>query len=596
MMNLTISHLQQLYSTGQMSPRRLLTSLLDSCRRADPSIWIRLLREEELQPYLARLESAHPEELPLYGIPFVVKDNIDLAGIPTSAACPEYSYTPDRSAFVVEMLIRAGAVPLGKTNLDQFATGLVGTRSPHGACKNSFQPDFISGGSSSGSAVAVAKGLCTFSLGTDTAGSGRVPAAFNNILGVKPTRGLLSTRGVVPACRSLDCVSIFALCAADADRVVRVARQYDKEDPWSRPGVPAPPAAGTGESFTFGVPARDQLAFFGNHEYEQCFKTSVDLLTSLGGTAVEIDFSPFLAAARLLYEGPWVQERQVAVGAFLGANPAAGDPVVRRIICDSPSASASDFFRALYRLKELKRETDTIMAGVDVLVTPTAGTCYTIAEVMAEPIALNSNLGYYTNFMNLLDYCALAVPTALTATVPFGVTLVGQALHDDRLLALGARLHSAAQVGMGISKEPPPVFTARHNRQEVLLAVCGAHMRGLPLHHQLMELGAEFIQKTKTAPAYRMYALNSEPPKPGLIRDEEMGQQQQVEVYRLAMAAFGHLVVGIPAPLGIGKLELEDGRWIPGFLAEPLIQRTSREITAFQGWRPYLETTGEGDR
>lgn len=588
-MNLTISNLHQMYSTGQKSPRQLITALLADCRDSDPAIWIHLLTEEELEPYFQRLEACKAEDLPLYGIPFAIKDNIDLAGIPTTAGCPEYSYVAAVSAFVVEQLIQAGAVPLGKTNLDQFATGLVGTRSPYGACQNSFNPAFISGGSSSGSSVAVAKGLCTFALGTDTAGSGRVPAAFNNILGVKPTKGLLSTRGVVPACRTLDCVSVFALCAADADQIMRVAVKYDPAEPYSRKNEGHAHIPQISGGFTFGVPRQEQLQFFGNHEYELSFIRIVDLLISLGGIRVEIDFDPFLAAARLLYEGPWVEERSAAVGEFLQSHPDAGYPVTREIICTNKSQSAVDLFKAMYALQALKAKTDAMLEEVDVMVTPTAGTCYTIADVMAHPVTLNSNLGYYTNYMNLLDYCSLAVPATMTSTVPFGVTLVAPAFHDELLLTLGARLHQAVHLPMGAGCDYPPPYKPVNKGDQVLLAVCGAHLQGLPLHYQLMELDARLVKKTVTAPSYRMYALNSLPPKPGLVRDEQQGVAIEVEVYSLSSTAFGQFVAQIPHPLGIGKLELDDGRWVPGFIAEPIICNEGKEITKFKGWRFYLE-------
>lgn len=587
-MQLNIEYLQGLYRSGKCTPRSLIADLLVRCRNEGPAIWIHLLSEQqELEPYLRRLEQSLPEELPLYGIPFAIKDNIDLAGVPTTAACPEFAYIPDKSATVVDLLIRAGAIPLGKTNLDQFATGLVGTRSPYGACANSFHPDYISGGSSSGSAVAVAKGLCTFALGTDTAGSGRVPAAFNNIFGLKPTRGLISTRGVVPACRSLDSVSIFACCAGDAASLLKLTARHDPQDPFSR-DLPLSSSGSSESCFVFAVPEVEQLEFFGNHEYAQAFRQTVAILESLGGKAVRIDFAPFAAAARLLYEGPWVAERTAAVGGFLKANPEVGYPLTRRIILDGPEFSAIDCFQAQYQLQALKSQADALLRQVDFFLLPTAGTCYTIQAVQADPLTLNSNLGLYTNFMNLLDYCGLAVPAALTSTVPFGVTLVGPAGHDARLLALGARLHRATGLAMGTGNSLPPAFVDREQSGQVLLAVCGAHLQGLPLHHQLQERAARLQRLTTTAPRYRMYALDSTPPKPGLIRDENKGAAIDVEVYSLSMEALGSFTALIPHPLGIGKLELADGSWVPGFIAEP-VTATGREITQFGGWRAFLD-------
>ncbi len=401
----------------------------------------------------------HGAELPLYGIPFAIKDNIDLAGVPTTAACPAFAYTPQRHAMVVQRLIDAGAIPIGKTNLDQFATGLNGTRSPYGACRNAFNPEYISGGSSSGSAVALAKGLVCFSLGTDTAGSGRVPAAFNNLIGYKPTKGWLSTRGVVPACRSLDCVSIFALTAADAERILEVTAGYDAEDIYSRQGdgygkdsaAPCLPEQG----FRFGVPRNQQLQFFGNHESERLFAEAVAKLQALGGEAVEIDFAPFLEAARLLYEGPWVAERYAAIQQFFDLH---GDQMiapVREIIGGAKRYSAADAYNGLYRLRALKRQTDRIWAEIDCLLTPTAGTIYTIEAMQQDPIRLNANLGYYTNFMNLLDYAAVAVPAGFQKDgLPFGITLVGPARQDQPLLHLAGRIQQAYGLPLGATGIP----------------------------------------------------------------------------------------------------------------------------------------------
>jgi allophanate hydrolase len=389
-----------------------------------------------------RLEGRDPASLPLYGIPFAIKDNIDLAGIPTTAACPDYAYTPQISATVVQQLIDAGAIPLGKTNLDQFATGLVGARSPYGACRNSIDPDYISGGSSAGSAVAVALGMASFSLGTDTAGSGRVPAAFNNLLGHKPSCGLLSTSGVVPACRTLDCVSIFALNAADAAAVLDVAQGYDAVDPYSRRAMPGKPVLGS--KFRFGVPHDGQLEFFGNPETPGLFGAAVERLRSLGGEAVSIDFSPFLETARLLYEGPWVAERYAAIREFIETRPDALFPVTRQIISGAGKFTAVDTYAALYRLKALQRRTETVWDDIDVLFTPTAGTIYRVSEVEAEPLRCNSNLGYYTNFMNLLDLSAVAVPAGFqTNRLPFGVTLAAPAFSDGMLLELADRMQHA---------------------------------------------------------------------------------------------------------------------------------------------------------
>lgn len=431
-LDLRIGALRNGYLAKKFRVSDLIRRCAEAAARAPREVWIHRLDADTLAGYAERLEALDPPSLPLYGIPFAIKDNIDLAGAPTTAGCPEFAYVPERSAFVVERLIAAGAVPLGKTNLDQFATGLVGTRSPYGACPNAFDPAFISGGSSSGSAVAVASGCCSFSLGTDTAGSGRVPAAFNNLVGLKPSKGLLSCSGVVPACRSLDCVSIFALDCRDAETVFEVAAEFDPADCYSRK---LDPVFRTGRRF--GVPRREQLNFFGNNEYREAFSHTVELLEASGFAKIEVDFAPFIAAAELLYSGPWVSERYAAVGEFIEAHPDAVLGTTRRIILSGKEMPAYEAFRAMYRLQELKRTADAVMDSVDFLLTPTAGTCYTIAEVNADPVVLNTNLGYYTNYINLLDYAAVAVPAAMTAKVPFGVTLAGKAGSDRWLLALG---------------------------------------------------------------------------------------------------------------------------------------------------------------
>ncbi len=437
--NLGISALRQQYLAGSLTPSALVEQL-DACIGTDDPhhVWIRRLTKAEMLAYAHKLQGRNPADFPLYGIPFAIKDNIDLAGIPTTAACPDYAYTPEKSATVVQKLIDAGAIPVGKTNLDQFATGLVGARSPYGAGRNAFNPDYISGGSSAGSAVSVALGLASFSLGTDTAGSGRVPAAFNNLVGHKPTCGLLSTSGVVPACRTLDCVSIFAQDAADAEAVLSVAQGFDADDPYSRRAAPA--AKTLGNSFTFGVPRNDQLEFFGNPETPQLFREAVARLQALGGIPVTMDFAPFLETARLLYEGPWVAERYTAIREFIESKPEALFPVTRQIISGATKFSAADTYAALYRLKALQRRNEAAWEFMDVLLTPTAGTIYTVAEVVADPVRTNSNLGYYTNFMNLLDLSAVAVPAGFQANgLPFGVTLCAPAFSDAMLLKLGAR-------------------------------------------------------------------------------------------------------------------------------------------------------------
>jgi allophanate hydrolase len=689
---LLISSLLDGYRARRFSPVDVVEHVLNNIARApDRRAWITLLQRERIMEYAVALAARDPQSAPLYGVPFAIKDNIDLEGVPTTAGCPDYAYTPSKSAFVVARLIEAGAIPVGKTNLDQFATGLVGTRSPYGAVQNSFDPAYISGGSSSGSAVAVAMGLVSFSLGTDTAGSGRVPAAFNNIVGLKATCGALSTSGVVPACRSLDCVSIFALTADDAARVYDVAAVFDPEDSYARvmsaqgavacsagPAVsdvlgavpangrlagtvgpagvlagsvpvgerltgivkPAGQLAGagvpgpwpTGAAFRFGIPRRAQLEFFGDAEYARLFAAAVDRLESLGGRRVEIDFEPFMATARLLYEGPWVAERYCAVGDFLDRQPNSVYPVTRQIISGGRNPTAADAFRAQYRLMELRRVAERAWTEMDVLVTPTAGTIYRIDAVEADPIRLNSNLGYYTNFVNLLDLAAVAVPAGFRADgLPFGVTLVGRAGADAQLLTLGDRLHRAGAAPLGAlsietrahpamggassaappgSALPPVLFSsgtpvafgaaaaspapsvpapARTPEGRISVAVCGAHMEGLPLNQQLTSRDAVLVTRTRTAPKYKFYALPGGPPhRPGLVRVATGGFCVEVEVWSVPAPLFGSFVAGIPAPLGIGRVELESGGQVAGFLCESYATETATDISTLGGWRRYL--------
>ena len=440
-MNLQISHLRNLYLSGALTPTNLVKQLDAEIGTEDTHhIWIRRLRLEELLDYAKALEGKDIASFPLYGIPFAIKDNIDLVDIPTTAGCPEYAYTPTKSASVVQKLIDAGAIPIGKTNLDQFATGLVGTRSPYGACKNSINPEYISGGSSAGSAVAVALGMTSFSLGTDTAGSGRIPAAFNNLIGYKPSLGLLSTSGVVPACRTLDCVSIFSNSPDDAAVVLQSAQGFDIEDAYSRQ-IPVNVMPNLGPNFTFGVPRPEQLAFFDNPETPILFKQAIENLEKIGGKAIEIDFSPFLETAQLLYEGPWVAERYAAIREFFDSRPEAIFPVTRQIIGNANKFNAADTYTAFYKLKSLQRKAEMVWNAVDVIITPTAGTIYTIAEVEENPIQTNTNLGYYTNFMNLLDLTAVAVPTGFQSnSLGFGITLCAPAFSDEALLNLANRL------------------------------------------------------------------------------------------------------------------------------------------------------------
>ena len=584
---------------GRLTPSALVEGILARiAAHGDDKVWIDLLPREALLARARALEAAGPAGRPLYGIPFAIKDNIDLAGQPTTAACPDFAYRPATSAPVVERLLAAGAIPIGKCNLDQFAAGLNGTRSPYGAPASVFHPDYISGGSSSGSAVAVAAGLVSFALGTDTAGSGRVPAAFNNLVGLKPTRGLLSTRGVVPACRSLDCVSILALSADDAREVLAVAKGYDAEDPFSRREDKAAAAAlpRSLEGCRFGVPRAGELEFFGNGEGERCFAAMLRLVERLGGVLVETPLAPFLEAARLLYDGPWIAERYAAIRDFIERQPAALHPVTLKIIGGGSAPRAVDGFLGYYQLKALRRITAAAWERMDVLLTPTAGRLYRIAELLAEPVTLNSNLGRYTNFVNLLDLSALAVPAGFEAGgLPFGVTLVAPAWSEEALLALGDALHRAQDLPLGgtahrlpPSRAPKPPARAAAPAGLVRVAVCGAHMSGLPLNRQLTERGGRLVRRCRTAPHYRFFALPGGPPaRPGLLR-REPGRAIEVEVWELPASAFGGFVDGIPPPLGIGTVTLDNGQEVKGFLVEPYAAEDADDISELGSWRRYL--------
>jgi allophanate hydrolase len=538
-------------------------------------IWISLADEDIA---VARVKAVDPD-LPLAGVPFAVKDNFDVEGMPTTAGCPSFSYVPSRTATVVQRLFDAGAILIGKTNMDQFATGLVGTRSPFGACSSVYDARYISGGSSSGSAIAVAESLCTFSLGTDTAGSGRVPAAFNNLIGLKPTRGLLSTSGVVPACRSLDCVSIFAKTVRDARAIWEVARAFDSEDPYSRT---LPQGAGSAPwlsgSFRFGIPGEAQLKFFGDDDAPRLYQQAAERLESIGGIRTTIDFTVFQEAAQLLYSGPWVAERFAAVGEFLSSARDGVNEVVKNIILGGAKYSATDTFRSMYQLEALKQKAAEQWSCMDVLLLPTTGTIYTHDAIAADPVRLNTNLGFYTNFVNLMDLAAIAVPAGFRPNgLPFGVSLIAPAFSDEALLSLGGQYlgeHDDERIAPGC----------------VLLAVAGAHLTGQPLNHELTNRGGRLVKTCRTSGDYRLYALsNTKPAKPGLVREPKFnGWGIEVEVWAVPENTFGGFVAGIPAPLGIGTIQLEDGSSVKGFICEPAALSGAEEITRFGGWRSYV--------
>jgi len=541
-------------------------------------VWISLIPRESALARARDLENH--AGLPLAGMTFAVKDNIDVAGLATTAGCPAYAYTPAVSATVVRRIEDAGAILIGKTNMDQFATGLVGTRSPFGACSSVFDERYISGGSSSGSAIAVAKGLVTFSLGTDTAGSGRVPAAFNNLIGLKPTRGLLSTAGVVPACRTLDCVSIFARTCDDAHKIWRAAGGFDSGDPFSRvprPGEDAAPWLDV--PFRFGVPRPEQLEFFGDEEAPVLYAEAIRKVERLGGQRVEIDISIFRAAADLLYQGPWVAERLAAIQSFLRNHPDEMNPVVHGIIAGGERYTAVQAFEAEYRLRDLCRAAAKQWFNVDLLLLPTTGTIYTHDQVASDPVNINTNLGYYTNFVNLMDLAAVSAPAGFRSNgMPFGISFIGPAFSDEALLALAHRYLGAQD----------PLLEKAPGSLEV--AVVGAHLTGQPLNSELTRRGARLKKTCRTAPGYRLYALaGTNPPRPSLVRDEQFaGPGIEVEVWLIPEGHFGGLIATIAPPLGIGNVALDSGESVKGFICEPYAISNAVEITRFGGWRSYL--------
>jgi allophanate hydrolase len=553
---------------------------LDVYDAIQPQAWIaRFDRRTLLEA--ARIVDARVaagETLPLAGVPFAVKDNIDVAGLDTTAACPSFAYRPVKSATVVQRLVAAGAICIGKTNLDQFATGLNGTRSPYGAPRNVYNLAYVSGGSSSGSSVAVAAGLVAFALGTDTAGSGRVPAAFNHLVGLKPSRGRWSNTGLVPACKTLDCITVLASSVADARMVDDVVAGFDASDPFSI----ALPDRSRG-AHLIGVPRPDQRVWFGDLESERLYNQALHTLVRGGAEIVEIDMAPLKEAAQLLYEGPWVAERAAAMEAVLADSPADLDTTVREVVGPGLGMRAVDLFNGIYRLAELRRVADTLWETIDLMVLPTTGTTYRVTELVAAPIALNSNLGAYTNFVNLLDMAAIAVPAgARHNATGFGITLIGPA-GTDRALMSAAETYLATA---SLAALPPLDLEGR--MQTVKLAVVGAHLKDMPLHWQLTSREAVFVEATETAPNYRLYAMaDSVPPKPALVHADG-GASIAVEVYELDVAAFGSFVAEVPPPLAIGTVTLADGSRVKGFVAEPRATAGAEDITTLGGWRAYI--------
>jgi allophanate hydrolase len=596
MRSLERTALHHAYRTGALTPEDVVADVYDRiAARGQDAVWIHLVPREEALAAARDLVRRFPgsDLPPLFGLPFGVKDNVDVAGLPTTAACPEFAYVPAETAPVVQRALAAGAVLIGKTNLDQFATGLSGTRSPYGIVRNPHHPDVIAGGSSSGSAVAVAAGLVTFAIGTDTAGSGRVPAGLTGTVGVKPSRGLVSTRGIVPACRSLDCASVFALTVDDGAAVLAVLAGPDPQDPFSR-DLPLPPGEPTAVDLAglrVGVLAAPDVAadFAGDGEAAAAYAASVDRLVAAGSSAVPVDLSTFLDVAALLYDGPWIAERTAGIGDFVAARPDAVHPVTRQVLAAGGRVSGSDVFRGLHALAEARRRTAGVWDDVDALMVPTAPTAPTIEQMLADPLGANAVLGRFTNFANLLDLAGIAVPSEVTsAGVPVGVTFLAPAGADGLLLGLGAAWQAVVGLPLATGHAPAP------RPHESLLAVVGAHLEGEPLHADLLGLGARLSERTATAAEYRLYALPSTggPSRPGLVRVPAEGSAIEAEVYRMPVESLGRLVTGVPAPLAIGTVRLADGRGVPGFLCEQAGIDGSADITAFGGWRAYVRSPG----
>ncbi|MHB0771133.1 allophanate hydrolase [Bradyrhizobium sp. 1.29L] len=588
----TIAAIVAAHRAGTLTPAETVARTYRRIRdHNDPAVFISLRDEKDAIAEAERLATKDATGLPLYGVPVAVKDNIDALGFPTTAACPAFSYMPAHDSTAVRRLRAAGAIIIGKTNLDQFATGLVGVRSPYGIPRNSIRDDLIPGGSSSGSATAVGAGLVPLSLGTDTAGSGRVPAMLNNVVGLKPSLGMISTAGLVPACRTLDCISIFTLTVDDAALALSVMAGPDPADPFSRDrpfGAITPLPA----NLRLGVPRKGQLIFFGDKKAEAAYGDALERWTALGAILVEFDLEPFYETARLLYEGPWVAERYLVIKDLLASAPDSIHPVTREITAAGARLTAAETFSALYRLQGLRKTAERTFATIDALVLPTAPTAYTTAQVLANPIELNSRLGTYTNFVNLLDLCGLAVPASIRSDgIPFGITLLAPAGRDAQLASIGRVFHADTKLTVGAKgvAQAPLAVLATTTSDEIPIAVVGAHLSGMALNGELTALNGRLIEATRTAPDYRLYALETTPPKPGMLRVAAgKGAAIELEIWSLSPSAFGRFVNAIPAPMAIGTVRLADGRSVKGFLVEPEVLGDARDITAYGGWRAYM--------
>jgi len=589
----TVAAIVAAHRAGILSPAQTVARSFARIRdHNDPAIFISLRDEKEALAEAEGLTAKEGAQLPLYGVPVAVKDNIDVAGLATTAACPAFAHSPSHDATSVARLRAAGAIIIGKTNLDQFATGLVGARSPYGIPINPMRSDLIPGGSSSGSAVAVSAGLVPLALGTDTAGSGRVPAMLNNIVGLKPSLGLVSTAGLVPACRTLDCVSVFSLTVDDAMTALVAMAGPDGADPFSRNRAMAAMTAFP-KLLRLGVPRNGQLIFFGDKASEKAYGDALKRWTALGADLVEFDLEPLYETARLLYEGPWVAERYLVIRNLLASSPDSIHPVTREITIAGARLSAADTFSALYRLQALRRIAERAFANIDALVLPTAPTVYSTAQVLANPIELNSRLGTYTNFVNLLDLCGLALPAAIRPDdIPFGITLLAPAGHDAQLASIGRVFHADTKLTIGSKNLPQPplaMVPAGLSGDEIAIAVVGAHLSGMALNNELKALGGRLLEAASTAPDYRLYALDTSPPKPGMLRVAAgTGSSIELELWALSAASFGKFVAAIPPPLSIGTLRLADGRGVKGFIVEAADINGARDISAFGGWRAFV--------
>ncbi|MEL6452154.1 MAG: allophanate hydrolase [Pseudomonadota bacterium] len=591
---LTLPSLRQAYGAGT-TPAQIVEQVYDRIDAVgDPHIFLCLFPKAQLLAEAAGLGAYDPDR-PLWGVPFVVKDNIDVAGQPTTAACPAFAYTAADTAFVVQQLQAAGALLIGKTNLDQFATGLVGVRTPYGAPKNAIDPDIVPGGSSGGSGVAVAHGIASFALGTDTAGSGRVPAALNNIVGLKPTLGALSATGMVPACRTLDTISVFALTVGDAYAAYAVAAAYDPTDSYAR-DIATPPLVAAPAAPTIGIPSADSIRFEGDDAQAQSFADTVDRLRTHGATMAEIDFTPLYDIAQMLYFGAWVAERYVATEGLMTSDPDALYPVTRKIIGSAIGKTAADTFKDIYRLKGLIAQAQPAIAACDALCVPSIPTFATVAQLQADPMGPNNMLGTYTNFVNLMDMCGIAVPTPPRADGrPGSVTILAQAGADARAAAIAAQIEgwgdrTLGATGWPFAADPLPADPAA---DAIRIAVCGAHMTGLPLNHTLTDRGASFVRADATAPDYAFYALpGAGVARPGMVRtDAGQGAAIAVELWDMPLPAFGGFMKTIPAPLGIGTVTLADNSTVQGFVCEAIAATGAQDITDLADWRKYLAQT-----